>query len=80
LCDEVAQEGTGVGISVHNPSAVGELKDRCPTSTSWKCAKVGSWRDVAAEAAIGYGREGDLNLGRLMRIKIATAFSAAIRQ
>ena len=38
------------------------------------------WRDVAAEAAIGYGREGDRNLGRWMRIMIATALSATIRQ
>jgi hypothetical protein len=41
LRDEVAPESMSVGVSVHDPSVVGELKDRCPTSTSWKQAKGG---------------------------------------
>jgi hypothetical protein len=40
----VRDESTGVGIFAHDPSAMGELKDRCPTSTFWKHAKGRYWR------------------------------------
>jgi hypothetical protein len=49
-------------------------------SGNWSDPKFRFWRDVAAEAAIGHGREGDRNLGRWMRIMIAAAFSAITRR
>ena len=47
LQDEVAPESTAVDTSAYDPSAVGERKDRCPTSTSWKHAKGGFSRSRA---------------------------------